>query len=205
MSSEDSKASSREQVLLWHAAANQKLVAFFLCAMYLVFAVAHRFMLPGEVSGYMILGAIATAAITAGIGIAGQGKLLPLHWAHIVNGVLAALILANAVAHLYLTNRLDETTNFMLLVLAIGSVFYSWAWFWGMLALTTASWIEVTHSFIGSYDWWHYAFAFLVSCWLAGQYHLLRVRSAMQMAETRQAEQEEKKKVEQALVELEQG
>jgi len=70
-----------------------------------------------------------------------------------------------------------------------------------MLGVTIASWIEVTHAFIGSYDWWHYAFAFAVSCWLAGLYHLLRVRSAIQMAETRQAEQEEKKKVEQALVE----
>jgi diguanylate cyclase (GGDEF)-like protein/PAS domain S-box-containing protein len=204
-SSQDAKVPSREQVLLGHAAANQKLVAFFLCAMYFVFAVAHRFMLPSDVSGYMILGAIATAAITIGIGAAGQKKILPLRWAHIVNGIFAALILANSVAHLYLTGRIDETTNFMLLVLAIGSVFYSWPWFWGMLALTTASWIEVTRAFIGTYDWWHYAFAFLVSCWLAGLYHLLRVRSALQMERTRQAEQEEKKKVEQALVELEQG
>src|SRR5438270_7196851 len=167
MPAQHSNGPSRELVLLGHAAANQKLVAFFLGSMYLVFAVAHRFMLPREVSGYMILGAIATAAITFGLGIAAQRKLVPLRWAHVVNGIFAALILANSVAHLYLTNRMDETTNFMLLVLAVGSVFYSWAWFWAMLALTTASWVEVTRASFGSYDWWHYAFALMVSCWLA--------------------------------------
>ena len=139
MPSPESTLPSREQVLLGQAAANQKLVAFFLGAMYLVFAVAHRFMLPSDVSGYMILGAIATAAVTAGIGIGAQRKLLPLRWAHVVNGVFAVLILANAVAHLYLTNRMDETTNFMLLVLAIGSVFYSWRWFWGIACPKTRS------------------------------------------------------------------
>ena len=185
--------------LLEEAKKLQRKIAILLCGLYLVFAAIHPILSPA-VARVMSPLALVTAAL-AGL-VAVSSPKIPLAFSHAVNGLYAFLILINSLAHLFLTKRLEESTNVMIVLFAVGVVFYSWRWFWSVLAITVASWLWTTRAFTGTTQWGHYLFALLLSACLAALYHRLRIAGVWQLAQSRYAEVERTFELAESNVEL---
>jgi len=190
---------NRPAALLEEAKKMQRSIALLLFVLYLLFCVAHYFLAP-EIAHIMIPISLATAIGAGAIAI--FSPKIPLSMSHVVNASYALLILVNSIAHLYLSSRLEESTNIMLVLLASGAVFYSWRWFWAVLGMSFASWFWATRAMQHDYRWGHYLFALLLSACMASLYQRLRINAAWKLAESRYAEVERTYEVAEANIEL---
>src|SRR5439155_10338692 len=100
-------------------------VAGGLAALFALFALAHPFTLRAGAGLRMSMLASATAA---GLGslwlVLGRRPLSPRR-AHAAGAAIAFVVLANCLAHVYVTAELWQTTNLLLLLVGAGALFVS--------------------------------------------------------------------------------
>lgn len=106
-----------------------------------------------------------------------QRKHLPRRWAHPVLGILAGVALFNCLLRLRLFADPRETTNFLLLVIATGSLFLSTAWFGLVLLTTLAGWACLAWKFGFSPDWVRFGLTLLAAATLSAVIHWVRVHT----------------------------
>lgn len=124
--------------------------------------------------------AIAAAVTSAALFIPWiilQRKHLPSCWAHPVLGIVAGVALFNCLLRLRLFGDPRETTNFVLLVIATGSLFLSTTWFGLVLLATLAGWTFLAWKFSFSIDWIRFGLTLLAAATLSAVVHWVRVRT----------------------------
>lgn len=115
---------------------------------FIVFAALHLFSLSGAVRFWMVAFALVTAAATAGVGFAVRSERLPPHYAPLAGLILVVLCVLNSAAHMYLTGEEHQSTNFGLLLVAVGLFFLSRFLLVLSFALILSAW-AVTSFLIG--------------------------------------------------------
>ena len=123
----------------------------------------------------------AAAAVTAAVmfipWITIRRKRLPSPWAHAVLGILAGVVLFNCFLRLQLFADPRETTNFLLLVIAAGSLFLSTAWFGSVLLATLTGWAGFAWKFGFSADWVRFGITLLAAATVAAVIHWVRLHT----------------------------
>ena len=108
--------------------------------LFAVLALCNVWFEPSSMAISLATASAVTAAVMFIPWIILQRKHLPSRWAHPVLGILAGVVLFNCLLRLRLFADPRETTNFLLLVIATGSLFLSTAWFGLILLTTLAGW-----------------------------------------------------------------
>ena len=100
-------------------------IATCLSALYLAFTAFHWLLLEGEGRLLMMSIAFASACLGAGIAVmARAGKITPAY-AYLVGFTIFGVVLVNSGTHLWLTQDIDQSSNFALIFVAMSLFFLS--------------------------------------------------------------------------------
>jgi two-component system sensor histidine kinase/response regulator len=137
----------------------------------------HAFLEPSSVGVPM---AIATSCTAAGMfvlwGILRRSRL-PRQCAHPILAILAAVILFSCLLHLQLSGDPHQTTNFLLFVIAAGSLFLSTGWLELVLLTTILGWTVIAWHYGFASQWRHFGLALFTAAVLSAIIHWVRMRT----------------------------
>ena len=179
-------------------------VAMGLGVLYLAFTISHLFLLPPPTAAIMGPMAGVTSAVLFGLTVLLRRRMLPSHWSHDVGAGVAGLVLANSLFHLSLTADLKQTTNLLLLIVGIGSLFLSTQWLIVAIGTTLISWGIVvlgrpalTEAYAAASL--HYGIALLSATALSLLVHIVRVRRVRELQRLRRLDDEREQALSDAL------
>jgi PAS domain S-box-containing protein len=176
-----------------------------LSALYAVFAVSHLVLLPAPIAMPMSLMATATAAGLFLLRLTIDRKPVPARWAHPLGAIIAGLVLANSLLHLYLTAEPQQTTNLLLLIAGVGFLFLSAAWLALIIILTVIGWAGAAWMSGFAPDWQHFGFALFTATVLAILVHTVRVRTMKRLERLRLQDEISKAELKTALASTEEA
>ena len=105
--------------------------------------------------------------------------------AHTVAGIFVFIAAINSVLHISLTNDPKQTTNLIIVILAIGSFFLSWPWFATIAGFTIVSWgVIATRSTLDG-DWFHFGFGLGIAMIVSFLIHNVRLNGIRRMHQFR--------------------
>ncbi len=135
------------------------IVCVGLVGLFAFLAVAHALVLRPAIAPTMAAaGAIAAGLLLGLWWMLRRGAVQP-QWAHPAAAVIAAIVLAQGLLHMYLVPEPEQTTNLMLLILASGSIALSFPWLGAVIAATFLGWIAIAAGRWTSGAWMHFGFA----------------------------------------------
>jgi len=139
--------------------------AFSLAGLYLIFAVAHPFTVGGSSGRELSALAGLSALVLFGFGL-GLRRSQRYRLAHLVAAIFAGIVLLNSAFHLAATRDPKQYTNFIVLLIAVGTFFLSWRWCMGVIAAIGTVWMAMLF-YVGHSYAIHYAFAFVTASLVA--------------------------------------
>ena len=149
--------------------------AFSLAVLYVVFAVAHPFTVGGA-AGWKLAGLAGLSAVTLfALGMWSR-RSQRFHLANLTAAILAAIVLLNSACHLAATADPEQFTNFMVLLIAIGTFFLSLRWLVGGVAIIGIVWMAML-PIVGRAHTVHYVFAFVTTSLVAALAFSFRTRA----------------------------
>jgi PAS domain S-box-containing protein len=140
-------------------------IGWGLTFLYIAFSIGHQFLLPSNAARLMTTMAIVTATMCAGIAIYAQRRARAQE-AHPLAAALIVLILINSLSHLWITQDPDQTTNFMILAIGMGSILLSRWWMALLTMLVVGSYSMVAYAISVAHpsrEWPHFIFAVATS------------------------------------------
>lgn len=176
-----------------------------LSSLYIVFTIAHLFILPSPANLIMSGIAATTAAILIFISISLKRKPVPLNLANPLCTFIALLVIANCSFHMYLVEEPRQTTNFMLLIIGLGGIFLSFRWFAFTSFLTLFSWGLVVYISKSPSDWGHFGFALFTSSIVSAIIYRARVTNFRHLETLRLQDNQQKLAIEASKTDLEQA
>lgn len=100
-------------------------ISISVAVLFVVFAVAHALVLPADLRREMIAIALGSAAISAAIGFGVKSGPLDIRFSLAAGFTLVGLCVLNSAIQMYLTDDVHQSTNFGLLLVAMGLFFLS--------------------------------------------------------------------------------
>ena len=174
-------------------------VALIFGVLFAFFAVSHAFVLPRDIAPVMITLAAVTSLLNFGLLWALRRWVLPFRWAHPVAAADTCVALLNILLHLYLTADPLQTTNVTLLLIGVGFVVFSTAW-WGLIVgLTILGWIAVVLLIGPDPAWTHFAFALVSALAVSLLVHVIHRRTYVRIERLRVQDRQQRAKLEQTL------
>ncbi len=153
---------SLEELIAADAGLTARPIAHVALAVYAGFTAAHFFLLEGTVRDVMV----ATAALSV---LAIAVSILLAHKNIISDQVLLMAVLsiatANSILHMGVTGEARQSTNFVLLIVAVGFFVLEVQTMAALLIALVAAWLFVMPRDVGEFT--HYAFALLTALVLA--------------------------------------
>ncbi len=161
----------------------QMMLAFGL--LFVVFAISHALLLTGTMRLIMVAVATLTAITFFLARWAIQRWELPAYWAHLVAVGMTLLILLNTLLHLYLSADPLQTTNIILLVIGVGFILFSTAWWGFVVALALLGWGIFVLQAGPDPAWLHFGFAMVSAVTVSLVVHVVRVRTYQRLERLR--------------------
>jgi signal transduction histidine kinase len=149
--------------------------AFILSVLYVVFAVSHPFTVGGK-SGLKLTILAATSAVVLFLYGLWLRRSQSYRRANFTAAVFAGIVLCNAAFHLVLTRDPAQFTNFVVLVVAIGTFFLSLRWCVAAILVVGGVWGWALQ-FLGREHTAHYIFAFVTASVVASLAFRFRTRA----------------------------
>ncbi len=152
-------------------------VTLVLALLYLFYAPSHLFVISGA-NGF-VMAAVALASSALFIGLYRRWGAQPVHpvRAHPAAALLVSVVLGNCLAHLYLTAEIEQTTNVLLLIVALGSLLLSLPWLLGCVAMSALAWGLVVLALPNATsDILHYSFALFAASLFSVLIYAVRAR-----------------------------
>lgn len=151
-------------------------IVLVLALLYLFYAPSHLLVIGG-----------AVGVIMAGVALASSGLFIALYWrwgvkpvrpaqAHPYLALLAGVMLVNCLSHLFFTAEIEQTTNVLLLIVALGSLMLSLPWLLGAIFVILLSWglVMMTLPEAATTGALHYGFALFAASLLALLIYVVR-------------------------------
>lgn len=136
---------------------------FILSLLYIGFAIGHIFFVSPPFNLVMCFIASFTAIILFSLAITLRKYSIALNLAHPICTFIAMLIIINSFFHMYLLGEPKHSTNFMLLIIGLGSIYLSFNWYLFTLSLSLISWTIAVYLSNSSPEWAHFGFAIFTS------------------------------------------
>ncbi len=142
-----------------------KPVALGLVFTYTIFTIGHMLLLPPEIGIILVPLAAFSALFFLGMYWLARTDKIPTNRAQAVAGSYALVTLLNSVVHLAITGDPLQSTNLMIVILAVGAFFLSAFWFILIVVLAFVSWLLVLilQPLPLDFSWVHFAFGMVVS------------------------------------------
>ena len=142
-----------------------RIASFSLSLLYLIFAIAHPFTVGGETGRKLTIIAASSSMVLflCGLWLRRSGSF---RLANVTAAIFAAIVLFNSAFHLVATRDPAQSSNFVLLVVAIGTFFLSLRWCVAAIVVVGAAWAGAIH-FVRSDHLGHYIFAFITASLVA--------------------------------------
>lgn len=171
-----------EQVKIWNALrdiVHQSLapVALGLTGLFVFLTFSHALVLPAAIVAPLMASAAATAVAMLGLYLWVKRRPPPPCWTYPLALATAALVLFNSLLHLYLSGEPQQSTNLMLVIVAVAFFFLDSRWFSAVVAVTLGLWMAIAAAIGPSPQWLHYSFAMLHTLVVAGLIHVIRLRT----------------------------
>jgi len=149
-----------------------------LAGLYSVFALGHPVFIEGTVGLVLAIAAAATGLVL--FGMRACWDHLPDHtpWPHALGAAVAGFVLVNILLHLVLTDDPTQSTNVLLLLLAVGALMLSTPWYAAVAGGTLAGWGLAVWMTLPHPRLPHYGFAVVSAAALATVLHRVRRQSA---------------------------
>ncbi|MGQ9851050.1 MAG: PAS domain-containing sensor histidine kinase, partial [Aggregatilineaceae bacterium] len=145
-------------------------------------ALGHALLLHEDIASTLALSALLTAVLLFGFYILLRRQPLPVAWVSPFGAIIAGLVLANTLLHLYLTEQPEQTAYLMLLLLVAAFFLPSLIWLGLIVALTWAGWALVVWSAHLTHDVKRWLVGLLAATVLTMIVHLSRSRALGQFA-----------------------
>jgi len=152
-----------------------RVAAFVLSILYAVFAISHPITVGGRVGLRMMILAVSSAVVLFFYGL-WLRRSKRYHLANLTAAVFAGIVLCNSTFHLVGTGDPVQFTNFVVLVVAIGTFFLSLPWCVGAIVVVGAVWGGALQ-FFGREHTAHYVFAFITASVVASLAFRFRTRA----------------------------
>ncbi|GAB4417926.1 MAG: hypothetical protein Kow00106_13880 [Anaerolineae bacterium] len=145
--------------------------------LYLALAGGHALLMQGDSGSTLALSALLTAVLLLGLYVLLRRQPLPAAWVYPFGAMIAGLVLANTLLHLYLVEQPEQTAYLMLLL--VGTAFFlpSLLWLGLVVALTWLGWALVLWSAHLTQDAERWLVGLLAATVLALIVHLGRQRA----------------------------
>jgi PAS domain S-box-containing protein len=172
--------------------------------LFLAFAISHLLVLPASTAAIMSPIAGATSAVLFVLTVLLKRHLLPSRWSHAIGAGIAGLVLLNSLLHLALTADLKQTTNLLLLIVGIGSLFLSTPWLVLSIGTTLVSWgivVLARPTLTAAYRSaaLHYGIALISATALSLIVYFVKIRRIREMQRLRQRDEQRKRVLSDAL------
>ena len=152
-----------------------RVAAFILAILYVVFAISHPFTVGGKMGLRLTILAGLSAVILFSYGL-WLRRSTSYHLANLTVAVFAGIVLCNSTFHLVATRDPAQFTNFVVLVVAIGTFFLSLSWCVAAIVAVGVVWGWALQ-FLGREHTAHYVFAFVTASVVAALAFRLRTRA----------------------------
>lgn len=133
--------------------------SFTLSLLYLIFAAAHPFTVGGE-AGWILAAIAGSSAVILFLYGLWLRRSSGFHLANLATAILAGIVLFNVASHLLTTRDPAQSSNFVLLVVAIGAFFFSSRWCAAAIVAVGAVWGSAFHLLPNDHRT-HWIFAFI--------------------------------------------
>ncbi|GIV81366.1 MAG: hypothetical protein KatS3mg051_0720 [Anaerolineae bacterium] len=145
--------------------------------LYLALTGGHALLMQGDSGSTLALSALLTAVLLLGLYVLLRRQPLPAAWVYPFGAMIAGLVLANTLLHLYLVEQPEQTAYLMLLL--VGTAFFlpSLLWLGLVVALTWLGWALVLWSAHLTQDAERWLVGLLAATVLALIVHLGRQRA----------------------------
>ncbi|MDH5671370.1 MAG: ATP-binding protein [Myxococcales bacterium] len=160
-------------------------VASWGAGLYLLFAVGHHLVLPEALRSVIAPIALATSlyCVLLRLWVAKRG-IAPAS-GHAVMGSLLALALFNSALHLQLQGAPEQTTNLIVVMVAVSLLLLSYRWFAGVAVAVWGSWLSIAALAPPWSQWSHFGFALLSATVLGAVVLAARIRGYLRLERTR--------------------
>ena len=152
-----------------------RVAAFILAVLYVLFAASHPFTVGGKL-GLRLMALAASSAVVLFLYGLWLRRSESYHLANLTAAVFAAIVLCNSAFHLAVTHDPAQFTNFVVLVVAIGTFFLSLPWCVAAIVVVGAVWGGALQ-FLGREHAAHYVFAFITASVVAALAFRFRTRA----------------------------
>ena len=150
--------------------------------LYGVLALGHALLLREDIASTLALSALLTAVLLFGLYVLLRRQPLPVTWVFPFGAIIAGLVLANTLLHLYLTEQPEQTAYLMLLLLVAAFFLPSLIWLGLIVVLTWAGWALVVWSAHLTRDVERWLVGLLAATVLTMIVHVSRSRALGQVA-----------------------
>ncbi|MDP1627995.1 HAMP domain-containing sensor histidine kinase [Parvibaculum sp.] len=175
-------------------------ISIYVAVLFATFTVLHLFAMPPYLRLHMAGLALTTAAIAAAIGLSVRTELLAPRFAPLAGFALVSLCLINAAAQMYMTGDAQQSTNFGLLLVAMGLFFLSRLYLALSFGLILSVWLSAAHLVGGlKEDGIHFGFMMFLAMVIALLAQEIRLRGTRRLIAMRAEAAEREQKLNQAL------
>ena len=150
-----------EDVLDWVVHASLRPTLLFVAPLLSGLGLFHWVLLPPGVAQTMTAVAELSAFACVLLLVQLHRGEVPIAWSHRIAGLVAALVLGNSLAHLYLVKDPADTTNVLLFMAGAGFVLLSTPWLVTCLVVAWAGWTAIAFAQPDASGWWRYIFALI--------------------------------------------
>lgn len=154
-------------------------LGYGLSLLYVFFAISHPFVLGWPTAKPLVIWALITSAATAIIAFVTQRREPRTELDNLLAMALVCLVLLNCTLHLLLTADPKQTTNFILLIVGVGSFYVSARGLFFSIGLIVAVWVAAFVS-IHSGQLVHYSFAIFTASVISLLARYVRMRALIQ-------------------------
>ncbi len=121
-------------------------VGLCLAALYVLFAALHLFLLTGFMRDIMTPVALSSAAVCAGAALAAQAGRISTRYAYLPAFIIFGIGVLNSSIHMWLSQEINQSTNFAIIFVAVGLFFLSRKWLIVSYAINFVVWISLAAS-----------------------------------------------------------
>jgi signal transduction histidine kinase len=171
--------------------------------LYSILAVSYLLSYTPEMAVLLAIEAEATAIGLLIIYFLLGRKAITERWAHPLAAVIAGLVLANSLLHIYLTHELQHTIFIILLIIAGGIILNSHHWLFLITIVSLASWLLVISTMTPSPMWLHYIYALGASTLLGIVIHSVKINTLTRLQKLREQDTRRKAEMEKVLASTE--
>ncbi|MFP4394493.1 MAG: GAF domain-containing protein [Anaerolineales bacterium] len=181
-------------------------ITLALVVLFVIFTARHFFLTAGAVGRVMTISSMLTLTLLLALAWALNRWPLPPKYAHAVIFGLAMIAAGNTLLHMSLAADPLQTTNLLLIIIAVGFLCFSRVWWSVMAASIGAGWLIVALVVAESFTemWTHFAVALVSATVVSFIVHVARLRTSRRLERLRVRDTQQQARLKSALESTEQ-